>query len=64
MKRVIRADNFNRDYMEEQFVTPSLPDKDAKTIAEIYNRNFSGNTSPHFWQVVDTDYKLQAGFEP
>lgn len=63
--RIVNSCNFDSDYPNETFVNVCpLPKEDAQTIADIINKNFSGNYSSRYWRVVPENYVLAPAFEP
>lgn len=64
--RVVDGDNFDRDYPDEKFVGPPLPEESAKEVAAIINAWYTGRdeSARRYFRVEPSDYKLVPGFEP
>ena len=62
MSRIIRADNFDRDTVSENFILWSMRQTSAEKIATILNQD-EGPDSPNYFKVVANTYKLYK-FEP
>ena len=64
--KIINTDNYGGDYPDEKFVTevPCFTSKEqAQKVADAINAAVPTDW-PRYWKVVDSDYKLQPGFEP
>lgn len=61
---IVETDNFGRDYPDERFICKDIPNKElAEIICEAINN--SKYCSYNRWHIViDSNYKLQPGFEP
>lgn len=64
--RIVNTDNFGGDYPNETFLPLTFQTRDsALRVADAINAELCNNEhSPRFWKVVNSDYKLQPGFEP
>jgi hypothetical protein len=64
--KIVNTDNFGGDYPDEKFLDLTFRTKDAATrVADAINKELCNDDhAPRFWKVVDSDYKLEPGFEP
>jgi len=61
--KIIKVDNFNREYISEQLIAENVSDYYAGIIAEDLNKRFSGNSSPDYFRAFNDNYKPYI-FEP
>lgn len=61
--KVIRVDNFDRDFVPEKLMVGGLSLAEAKILAETMNKLLSGPNSPDFYRVVGEDHVLYQGLE-
>lgn len=64
--KIVETDNFGGDYPDEKFINiPLCTKEEAGQIADAINKVFCDNGyAPRYWKVVESNYKLQPGFEP
>ena len=64
--KIVETDNRGGDYPDEKFVSlPLLSKKDADDIAKAINDCLCvDDHADRYWQVVESGYELQPGFEP
>lgn len=63
--KIVRADNFDRGNLAEEFVSRYSIDLDiAKDISEYMNTHYCSSVSQYYYKVVEDDYKLGPGFQP
>lgn len=61
--KIIRTDNFCRDYIPDTLIEEGLTEEAAKQKVEEMNDKCDSHGPVYFMAVAD-DYVLQAGFEP
>ena len=64
--KIVNTDNFGSDYPDEKFLDLTFWTRDsALRVANAINAELCNDDhASRFWKVVDSDYKLQPGFEP
>lgn len=64
--KIVDTDNFGSDYPDEKFLPLTFSTQDSATrVADAINAELCNDDhASRFWKVVDSDYKLQPGFEP
>lgn len=55
--KVVRVDNFDRDYIPERLMAEKLTDEEARVIATALNAHFSGPHASHYFRVMADDYQ-------
>lgn len=60
MAKVVLVDNFGRESVADQLLAENLKKKDAKGVADKYNK-LHGQNYPWYARVVKDDYKLWRG---
>lgn len=62
--KILLTDNFDRDYRDFEFIAENIKDKkDGDVMVNALNERFSGPDDPHYYRLVEDDYKLDI-FEP
>lgn len=65
MFRIVRKNNFDKDWYDEEFVNlPLMPEHAAKALCLAINVYCRSENSEHTWEVVPKDYKLYIGIKP
>ena len=60
--KIIRVDNFDRDYIPDDLIAENVNEHSAKLIAKLLNEHAGANSQDYFKAVPD-DHKLYE-FEP
>ena len=55
--KIVKVDNFNRDYINEQEIASNVHEYYAEGIAEDLNKRFSSDNSPDYFRACPNDYK-------
>lgn len=58
--KLIRMDNFDRDYIADILIAENIKQHYAILIADRLNSGLSDD-SPYFYKAVQNDYKLSGG---
>lgn len=61
--KIIQIDNFNRDYISDVLVAENLSQYYGKMILGLLIKYNTSESSPHYYRLVEDDYKLFV-FEP
>jgi hypothetical protein len=56
--KIIRVDNFDREHVSDVLVCDNVNEYYGKFIVGELNRNFSGESSPDYYKLVDDNYAL------
>ncbi len=62
--KIIQSDNFDRDTIDDKLVAENITNTEMGNImVDALNDRYSGDGAPHFYTLVDDDYKLKV-WEP
>ena len=56
--KIIRVDNFDRDYVSDVLIAKDVTEIYGKLIVKLLNSH-EGERSQYFYRVVDDQYKLK-----
>jgi len=57
--KIIKVDNFNRDYMKDVLIAESVRPYYIKSIVQALNDKYSGEDSDDYFRSVEDDYELR-----
>lgn len=57
MMKIIRKDNFDREYVDDLVIAENIDKIYGKVIVDFLNKKFSGPTASIFFFLAPNDYK-------